>query len=351
MRHTSAIRLSVCLLFVPAVSALVARGAAFSLSQAPVIQSSVIQSSVIQSSIVQSPIIQTPAIQNPTAQTGAQEPSFRSTASELVVLPVIVTERADHYVQDLTRHDFAVYDNDRHVTIEHFSNEDTPVTVGLVVDASSSMRRKLGEVIAASLAFARSSNPDDELFVVSFNDSVRHALPGRLFLPAEDLPALSRALTSLVPEGQTSLYDALLESIDRASKGSRSRKVLVVVSDGGDNASETTLDRVLARARASEVAIYTIGIYDDVDPDKNPRVLKALATATGGERYLPRSAGPLMQACQHIAREIRSGYTIGYIPPDRDGVFHRVRVEIVTPAKRKLTVRTRPGYFAAPATK
>jgi VWFA-related protein len=266
------------------------------------------------------------------------------------VLPVIVTERADQYVSTLTRDDFVVYDNGRRVPIELFSNEDTPVTVGLVVDSSSSMRSKLGHVMAASMAFVTSSNPDDELFVVWFNDSVHDALPDREFLPAGDVPALNRVLAGLVPEGQTSLYDALVTSIDRVSSGTRPRKVLVVVSDGGDNASEATLDRVLARARASNVTIYTIGVYDEMDPDKNPRVLKALAAATGGERYLPRSAGPLMQACQHIAREIRSGYTIGYVPPDRDGAFHRVRVEIAPRDKRKLTVRTRPGYFAASAT-
>jgi VWFA-related protein len=276
--------------------------------------------------------------------------SFRTSSSELVVLPVIVTERADQYVSTLTRDDFVVYDNGRRVPIEHFSNEDTPVTVGLVVDSSSSMRRKLGDVIAASMAFVRSSNPNDEISVMWFNDAVHDALPASQFVPAGDTPALSRALTSLVPEGQTSLYDALVESIDRVSSGSRPRKVLVVISDGGDNASEATLNRVLEKARASNVAIYTIGIYDDADPDRNPRVLKSLASATGGERYLPRSAGPLMQACTHIAREIRSGYTIGYLPPDRDGAFHRVRVEVASPDKRRLTVRTRPGYFAASST-
>jgi VWFA-related protein len=276
---------------------------------------------------------------------GAQ--NFRSSSSELVVLPVIVTERADHYVSDLSRDDFLVYDNGRRVAIEHFSNEDTPVTVGLIVDTSSSMRRKIGDVVAAAAAFVRSSNVNDEVFVVSFNDGVHAALPDQPFVPAGDLAGINRALTSLVPEGQTSLYDALIEGIARVSNGSRPRRVLVLVSDGGDNASTATLDRVLARARQSNVAIYTIGVYDDLDPDKNPRVLKAIASATGGERYLPRSAGPLLQACEHIAREIRSGYTIGYVPPDRDGAFHRVRVELAPHDKRKLTVRTRPGYFAA----
>ena len=277
----------------------------------------------------------------------AQEPSFRTTSSELVVLPVFVTDRPDHYVSDLERDQFAVYDNGRRVPVEFFSNEDTPVTVGLVIDSSSSMRRKVGDVIAAAVAFAKASNPDDELFALYFNDEVHDTVPEQKFLLASDLNGLTHALTSLVPEGRTSLYDALVQGLARLAAGTRSRKVLVLISDGGDNASTSTLGHVLARARASNASIYTIGIYDDTDLDQNPRVLKSIASATGGERYLPRSAGPLLGACQHIAREIRSGYTIGYVPPDRDGAFHRVRVEVETDEKRKLTVRTRPGYFAS----
>jgi Ca-activated chloride channel family protein len=263
------------------------------------------------------------------------------------VLPVFVTDRPDHFVPDLEQHQFMIFDNGRSVPIVFFSSEDTPVTAGLVVDSSSSMRKKIGDVVAASMAFARASNPDDELFALFFNDDVQDALPDQKFLLASDLTGLSRAMTSLVPEGRTSLYDAIERGLEKLASGSRSRKVLLVISDGGDNASTATLDRVLARARASNAAIYTIGIFDDTDLDRNPRVLKALSSATGGERYLPPSPSHLMQACQHIAREIRSGYTIGYEPPDRDGAFHRVRVEVTAGDRRKLSVRTRPGYFAA----
>ena len=149
------------------------------------------------------------------------------------------------------------------------------------------------------------------------------------------------------PDGRTALYDAVLAGIDQLARGSRARKVLVVISDGGDNASEATLDTVLARARESNAAIYTIGVFDADDLDRNPGVLKSLARATGGERFLPRSPGELIQACERIAREIRSGYTIGYVPPDRDGSYHRVRVDVQPPPSQKIKVRTRPGYFAA----
>lgn len=275
----------------------------------------------------------------------AQEPIFRSGSSELVVLPVVVSDKQGRYVSDVARERFTVYDNGRPVPIELFTNQDTPVTIGLILDASSSMAPKLGEVLAASLAFARSSNPEDELFALRFNDDVRDAVAGHRFLRAGDLVALGIALASVRPEGRTALYDALVAGLDRLAEGSRPRKALIVISDGGDNASTATLDRVLVRARNSNAAIYTIGLFEDEDLDRNPGVLKSLANTTGAERFLPRSPGQLLQACERIAREIRSGYTIGYIPPDHDGAFHRVRVGIQPSAR--LTVRTRPGYFAA----
>jgi VWFA-related protein len=276
-----------------------------------------------------------------------QEPAFKSSSTELVVLPVIVTDKQGRYVSDLPGAQFTVFDNGRRVPIELFTNEDTPVTVGLVIDASSSMRPKIGEVIAASLRFAHLSNPQDELFAVRFNDDVQDVMPIPPFVLAGDLAKLEQAVTSIHPDGRTALYDGLMDGLDHLASGNRARKVLIVISDGGDNASAATLDTVLARARASNAAIYTIGIFDADDMDKNPGVLKSLANVTGGERFLPRSAGELLTACEKIAREIRGGYTIGYAPPARDGAYHRVRVEIEPSPPRKLNVRTRPGYFAA----
>ena len=279
----------------------------------------------------------------------AQQPDaarFVSTASELVVLPVIVTDRQDKLVADLPSDRFAVYDNGRRQTVALFTNEDTPVTVALVIDSSGSMKPKLGEVIAAAVAFAHSSNPQDELFAVAFNDTAQDAVGGGV-ISAADTARLEKALSSLVPQGRTSLYDGLALGLDRLARAARPRKVLILISDGGDNASRASLKDVLARAHASSVTIYTIGLFDADDRDKNPGVLKSLAVTTGGERFLPDSPGRLMQACQHIAREIRSGYTIGYAPPDHDGAYHRVRVDVKTPDGRRVSVRTRPGYVAA----
>jgi Ca-activated chloride channel homolog len=290
------------------------------------------------------PLLVVPPIQ-PVPPSPSDQPTFKSGSTELVVLPVVVTDKQGRFVSDLDQERFTVYDNGRKMPVELFTNEDTPVTVGLVLDASGSMRHKIGYVVAAAVRFARLSNPDDELFAVRFNDDVRDALRDHHFVLAGDGAALESSLMALVPDGMTSLYDALMVGLDRAAEGTRSRKVLIVVSDGGDTASDATLDEVLARARASNVTIYTIGLFEPDDPDRNPGVLKELAQTTGGERFLPRSAGPLMQACEQIAREIRSGYTLGYVPPARDGAYHRLRVQVES-SDRRLSVRTRPGYFA-----
>src|SRR6266853_519615 len=170
---------------------------------------------------------------------------FRAGSAELVVLPVVVTDKKGRYISDLTTTQFTVFDNGRRVPIELFTNEDTPVTVGLVIDASGSMRSKIGEVVAATMAFARASNPEDELFAVQFNDDVVRTIPYRPFLLAGDLGALESAVTSIRPDGRTSLYDGIMAALDHLALGSRPRKALIVISDGGDNASEATLDRVL----------------------------------------------------------------------------------------------------------
>jgi len=288
-----------------------------------------------------------PVVYARSAAHSPQEPTFRTASTELVVLPVVVTDKHGGYVTDLSRDSFIVYDNGQRVPIDLFTNQDTPVTVGLIIDASGSMAHKIGEVTAAALAFARRSNPDDKLFAIRFNDDVLAVAGDGETVRAGDPEALRGVLESIRPIGRTALYDALMAGFDRVDRASPARKILILISDGGDNASLATQDAVLQRARKSNVSIYTIGLFDAMDPDRNPRLLKSLARDTGGERFLPKSAGPLLTACEHIAREIRAGYTLGYAPPARDGAFHHVRVEVHAPDARRFEVRTRPGYFAA----
>ena len=281
-----------------------------------------------------------------------QAPHFRSASTDLVVVSATVLDNAGGFVEGLDLGRFAIYDEGKRQPIDLFSHEDTPVSVGVIIDNSASMRPKIGEVVAATIAFAKSSHPEDELFTLSFNDRVQQAhepVKNGAFLLARDVAALEQAVSSLRPDGRTALYDAVMAGLDRLDEGSRSRKVLIVMSDGGDNASRATIDQVLERARRSGATIYTIGLFEPGDPDANPGVLKSLAQATGGERYLPRSAGPLLLACKQIARDIRSGYTIAFQPSKRDGRYHHIQVQVGRANGRRLAVRSRPGYFA-PAT-
>jgi Ca-activated chloride channel family protein len=264
-----------------------------------------------------------------------------------VVLPVTVVDQRGEFVSDLDAGRFVLYDNGRPVPVQLFTNDDTPVAVGLILDNSRSMRRRMPTVVDAVLAFADLSNPEDEIFALRFDDEVRNALPSDDFLYAGNRDGLKEALTALVPGGRTALYDALMAGLARLDMSKLPRKVLVLVSDGGDNASRVAvLDEVLAASRRSNAAIYAIGLFDESAPDADPGVLKKLAHATGGERFLPETPQALSDVCRRIARTIRSGYTIGFEPPSRDGGFHRVEVKIQPPDPRRLSVKTRPGYTA-----
>ena len=225
------------------------------------------------------------------------------------MLPVVVTDKQNRYVSDLAREQFVVFDNGRKVSIEFFTNEDAPATIGLVVDASGSMGKagrsaRRGARVREDQQSRRTSC---SRFVSMTMCAARSPIGG--FSWPSDLVALEQAIGSLRAEGRTALYDALIAGLDHLARARARGKALVVISDGGDNASQATLDQVLARARDSNAAIYTVGIFDADDIEKNPGVLKSLARTTGGERFLPRSPGELLQACQQIAREIRSGYT------------------------------------------
>ena len=213
--------------------------------------------------------------------------SFVSTSSELVVLPVTVSNRQGGFVADLPQHRFTVFDNGRRQEVALFSNEDTPVTVGLVIDTSGSMKAKLPEVVIAAATFMRRSNPHDEMFVVAFNDTVIE----RVASPASDAQSFESDLRSLVAQGRTALYDGLSAALDRMTLATRPRKALIVVSDGADNASRSTLDHILLTARRSNVTIYTVGLFDLDDPDRNPGVLKSLAQSTGGGTVSAALAG------------------------------------------------------------
>jgi len=267
-----------------------------------------------------------------------------SVTSRLVLLDVSVKDAAGGFVSGLTKDDFRVYENDKLQTITHFADADIPVTIGLVVDESGSMRSKRAEVITASLILVQASNPNDEIFVVNFNETVRRGLPeGVLF--SDDIQQLRAALWQGIPEGRTALYDAIETAMHQLEQGRRDKKTLVVISDGGDNVSEHRLPQVMDDLLLSAATVYTIGIFDEDDPERNPRVLSRLARTSGGIAYFPNKLEEIVPICRQIAKDIRTRYTIGYIPSTQNGKPTRHIKVVATSAEHgKLMVRTRTDY-------
>ena len=265
---------------------------------------------------------------------------------ELVVLPVTVTDRTGDFVPGLHATNFRVFEAGRPQEITLFDSEDVPVTVGFVVDNSGSMRSKRPGVVVASLAFVKSSNPLDQMFVVNFNQKVSLGLPQSIPFTS-DLQQLRAALTKIPPTGNTALYDAIAVGLQHLKAGTRDRKALIVVTDGGDNASDLKFRDLLKMAEGSNAIIYTIGLLDERYSDENPRVLQELAKATGGEAYFPTSTTEVQEVSGRIAKDIRQQYTIGYVPANSvaDGKFRAIRVTAKAQGVGKLRVRTRAGYL------
>src|SRR5947209_19793865 len=207
------------------------------------------------------------------------------------------------------------------------------------------MRAKRSEVIAAALAFARSSNPQDQTFVVNFNEHVRFALPDDTLLTGQ-VSQLEAALSRIITNGQTALYDAMAAALQHLKKGDRDKKVLIVISDGGDNASKHNLAQITAMARHNDAIIYTIGLFDEEDEDQNPHVLKQFAAETGGDAFLPKALKEVVPICERIARDIRNQYTVAYVPANRkqDGTYRTIQIKASAPGQGHLSVRTRAGY-------
>jgi len=273
-------------------------------------------------------------------------PSFTA-ESELVVLHVTVKDQQGRYVSGLPQDVFSIFEDNRPQSVSFFSSEDAPVTVGLLVDNSGSMQPNRDLVLAASMAFVERSNPQDEVFALTFNETIQAALPQETPFtsdPAVLRDALAHAIST---RGRTALYDALAAGEEYLARGQFERKALVVVSDGGDNASATTFEEILNHTQASNVVIHAVGLVDASDEDANPKRLKQLAQASGGVVFQPRSARQVAEAIERVALDIRSAYTLGYVPASASsGGFHRIRVAVRSPGGRNVVVKTRAGYMA-----
>lgn len=253
----------------------------------------------------------------------------------------------------LQQDNFRVLENNAPQKISAFTHADIPISVGLVIDNSGSMRSKRARVNAAAMTFVQTSNPQDEMFVVNFNDEYYLDMDEDF---TNDPKILKAALERIDSRGGTALYDAVLGSMNHLRKGTREKKVLLVVTDGVDHDSVPThnLSYTVQKLEQSDVVIYAIGLFTKNDDSREEirqgkKALEAMTEASGGEAYFPATVDDVDSICTRIAQDIRSQYMLGYYPSNvsRDGAFRTIKVELTgVSGKGKLNVRTRPGYYA-----
>jgi VWFA-related protein len=277
----------------------------------------------------------------------SQAPQVFKADAELVVLHVNVFDGRSDAVPNLPQNAFAVYEDDKLQDISFFEGGDVPVTVGLVIDNSTSMLTERSLVLAGTNAFAASSHPEDQMFAVIFNEHVRLGLPASVDFTTNRLQLVG-SLARYGPGGKTALYDAVIAGLDHLEKGAYQKHVLVVLSDGGDNASAHTEKEMLERVQESSALIYTVVDPDIFTPGEGNRgVLRRLAKLSGGLAYFPKSERQLVADFTEIAANIRRGYSIGYAPgagSHEHNQPHRVKVTVRVPGRSDLSVRVRHGY-------
>ncbi|HET6180970.1 MAG TPA: VWA domain-containing protein, partial [Candidatus Sulfotelmatobacter sp.] len=270
---------------------------------------------------------------------------FRKDVDE-VLLHATVQDDKNHIVTSLERNAFSVFEDGKQQNIISFHNEDIPVAMGIVIDNSGSMREKRNKVNQAALNLVRSSNPKDEVFVVNFNDEY--------YLDQDftnDLVKLKEALEKIDARGGTALYDAVVASGEHLKRNARlEKKVLFVVTDGEDNASNETLEQAIKQLQEENgPSVYAIGILGDEEhPKRAKRALEIIAQRTGGIAFFPKTLDEVDEISKTVAHDIRNQYSIGYKPtkPRSEGGFRTVRVEAKSKGRGKMTVRTKSGYYA-----
>jgi VWFA-related protein len=267
----------------------------------------------------------------------------------LVVLHTTVLDDRGRFADGLKQENFRVLEDKVEQKLSVFKREDIPVSMGLVIDNSGSMRDKRPRVNQAAITLVEASNPQDEAFVVNFNDDFYLDLDKDF---TNSIPELKEALERIDSRGSTALYDAIIGSLDHVKKGSKDKKVLLVVTDGEDNTSHNSLEKTIREIQKTDTVIYTIGLLSE-ESKKNAkrakRALEQIAQASGGLSYFPENVEDVHTICEQVAHDIRNQYTLAYYPTNskRDGTFRSVQVEVIPPRGRgKLVARTRNGYYA-----
>ena len=245
---------------------------------------------------------------------------------------------------NLEKNAFSVFENNQAQNITSFRHEDVPVAMGIVIDNSGSMREKRDKVNKAALNLVRSSNPQDQVFVVNFNDEY---YLDQAF--TDNLNKLREALEKVEARGGTALYDAIVASADYMKHNARlQKKVLFVVTDGDDNASRESLEETVRRLQEENgPTVYAIGLLGEEKQRRARRALETIAQRTGGIAFLPHTLDEVDEISRDVAHDIRNQYTIGYKPstPKSVGGYRAIRVEAHAKGSGKLSVRTRSGYY------
>lgn len=269
---------------------------------------------------------------------------FRSD-TRLVVLHASVTDRHGKLLTNLKQNDFKVFENGKPQQIKTFRHEDVPVSLGIIIDDSGSMLTKRSRVEAAALSLVKQSNHEDEVFIVNFNDEWYLDVPF-----TSDIRKMEQGISKIDSRGGTAMRDAISASLDyMKDKAKKDKKVLLIITDGNDNASNTSLEKVVGRCNQNDVLVYAIGLFTDEEKHeaaKARRALNELATTTGGMAFYPKDVSEVEALAGEIATDIRSQYLITYTPDiqELDGSYRQIKVVV----EGKGTVRTRSGYYATP---
>jgi Ca-activated chloride channel homolog len=273
-----------------------------------------------------------------------QDPVFRSD-TRLVVLHATVVDAKGNIVIDLPQSAFKVYENNAEQPIKIFRREDVPVSLGVIVDNSGSMRLRRNKVESAALQMVKASNRQDEVFIVNFNDDA--------FLDIDftaDVKKMEEGLTRIDARGGTAMYDAISMSIDHLkAKAKRDKKVLMLITDGADTASRTSLEKLVSQTHTTDAVVYAIALLNDEIPreaKKAKRALETITKASGGLCFFPKTLEEVDALALEVAKDIRNQYVIAYSPTvqELDGTFRQIRVTANGP--NRPMVRTRSGYYA-----
>jgi Ca-activated chloride channel homolog len=268
---------------------------------------------------------------------------------DLVVLHTSVLDDRQRFADGLKPENFRVFEDKVEQKLSVFRREDVPVSMGLVIDNSGSMRDKRPRVNEAAITLVQASNPQDEAFVVNFNDDFYLDLDKDF---TNSIPELKEALERIDSRGSTAMRDAIIGSLDHLKKASKDKKVLLVVTDGEDNASRNSLEKMIREIQKTDTVVYTIGLLSQENKKEAKRarkVLEQIAAASGGLAYFPENVDDVHNICQQVAHDIRNQYILAYYPTNtrRDGTFRAIQVEVIPPHGRgKMIARTRNGYYA-----